>query len=114
MCIVAVLARSRSSTSNPSRPGKAEIEVDEIGSLVGRHAQTLVTVVADHDRVAVCHQAQPVHLGGGDVVLDQQDLDVILHSVLLSGRWSPLPLDDLNLSIRYGSRQTVDELDCAS
>jgi hypothetical protein len=28
---------------------KAQIQVDEVGSLVGRHAEALVTVVPDHD-----------------------------------------------------------------
>ena len=48
-------------------------------------------VVADHDRIAVSDQTQPVHLGGGDVVLDEQDFDILVRSVFLRGRWIPLP-----------------------
>jgi hypothetical protein len=42
--------------------------------------------MSNDDGVAVGDQTQAVHLSSGDVVLDKQDLDVILHSSLLRGR----------------------------
>ena len=43
------------------------------------HSQTFLAVATDDHRVAVRREPQTVHLRGSGVVLDQQNLDVIVH-----------------------------------
>ena len=83
MCVVAGSAAEMLEHLESVESREPEIEVDEVGGLLRCQSQTFLAVSRDHDRVAVCREPEPVHLRRGLVVLDQEDLDVVIHHCLL-------------------------------